>query len=209
MEEGDGRWRKDPYLGAWQRRKTGPPWGRWRRGGSGVAVQCGAETAVDFPSLAAPPSRSARVRSGWRLGSEPRGLSPWPPLPLIWHCATGAHQPRWIGCPDQGVVKGSELAVGPIRLRSVLTFSPLISTYHLTLNFDFNCFHFYLFHHKSVYRACLIVTVSRHRFNSYNTHLWSKTDSLTLSPLLSGKHRLYHKPMSTVCYLNTLGGKPW
>jgi hypothetical protein len=27
-------------------------------------------------------------------------------------------------------------------------------------------------------------------------------------PLLSGNHRLYHKPMSTVCSMNALGGKP-
>jgi hypothetical protein len=47
---------------------------------------------------------------GWRLGSEPRGLSPWPPLPLIWHCATGAHQPRWIGCPRSG--RGQRVRIG-------------------------------------------------------------------------------------------------
>ena len=46
------------------------------------------------------------------------------------------------------------------------------------------------------------------RFNSYNTLLCSEIDSLALGPLLSGKYRLYHKPMSTVCSLYTLGGKP-
>jgi len=44
--------------------------------------------------------------------------------------------------------------------------------------------------------------------NSHNTPLGSETDTLTLGPLSSGKHRLYHKPMSTVCSLYTLGGKP-
>jgi hypothetical protein len=65
-----------------------------------------------------------------------------------------------LSIPDQDAVKGSELAVGPIRLRSILTFSPLISTYLLTLNFDFNSFYFYLFHYRLVYRACFIVTVN-------------------------------------------------
>ena len=41
------------------------------------------------------------------------------------------------------------------------------------------------------------------RFNSYNTRLCSETDPLTLGPLLSGKYRLYHKPMSTMCFLCT------
>ena len=47
------------------------------------------------------------------------------------------------------------------------------------------------------------------RFNSYNTLLCTEIDYLTLSPLLSGKHRLYRKPMSTMCSLYTLGGKPF
>jgi hypothetical protein len=47
---------------------------------------------------------------GWRLGSEPRCLSPWPPLPLIWHCATRAHQPRCIRCPRSG--RGQKVRVG-------------------------------------------------------------------------------------------------
>ena len=46
------------------------------------------------------------------------------------------------------------------------------------------------------------------RFISYNTCFCSETDPLTLGPLLSGRYRLYHKPMSTVCCLYTLGGKP-
>ena len=46
------------------------------------------------------------------------------------------------------------------------------------------------------------------RLNSYNTPLGSEIGTLTLGPLSSGKHRLYHKPMSTVCSLYTLGGKP-
>jgi hypothetical protein len=48
---------------------------------------------------------------GWRLG-EPHVMSPWPPLPLIWHCATGAHQPCWVGRPRSGRRSGPESAVG-------------------------------------------------------------------------------------------------
>jgi hypothetical protein len=65
-----------------------------------------------------------------------------------------------LSIPDQDAVKGSDLIVGSSRVRSILTFSPLISSYTLTLNFGFDCFHFYLFHHKLVYRACFIVTVN-------------------------------------------------
>jgi hypothetical protein len=56
---------------------------------------------------------------------------------------------------------GEDNAVGLSCWEINPTFSPLISPYTLTLNFGFNCFYFYLFHHKLVYRACLIVTVSR------------------------------------------------
>ena len=47
------------------------------------------------------------------------------------------------------------------------------------------------------------------RFNSYNTCLCSEIDTLTLGLFIVRKrYRLYHKPMSTVCSLFTLGGKP-
>ena len=47
------------------------------------------------------------------------------------------------------------------------------------------------------------------RFNSYNTCLCSEIDTLTLGPFIVRKrYRLYHKPMSTVCSLFTLDGKP-
>jgi hypothetical protein len=52
----------------------------------GVAVETGGgggsgavKSAGGFPSLTAPSSRSARVRSGWRLGSEPRFFVPLAP----------------------------------------------------------------------------------------------------------------------------------
>jgi hypothetical protein len=129
-------------------------WCRWRGGSGGTSGssrywQCRPLDRLGF-------------RVGWRLG-EPHVLSPWPPLPLIWRCATGATNPVGLDAPDQGRDQGPSRPLGLTRRRSILTFSPLISSYTLTLNFDFNYFHFYLFHHKLVYRACLIVTVS-HRY---------------------------------------------
>ena len=76
-------------------------------------------------------------------------------------CDGGPPATRWLDVPDQDAVKWSVSTVGSKRMRSILTFSPLISTYTLTLNFDFNPFHFYMFHHRLVHRACFIVTVNR------------------------------------------------
>jgi hypothetical protein len=102
------------------------------------------------------------VRSEWLLWRQTSWHEPLPPPPLYCAARRGpTSRVVGLGVPDQDAVKGSVSTVGSRRMRSILTFSPLISYYTLTLNFDFNCFHFNLFHHKSVYRACLIVTVSR------------------------------------------------
>jgi hypothetical protein len=43
----------------------------------------------------------------------------------------------------------------------------------------------------------------------YNTIFYFEIESYTyFGSLVSKDHLLYHKPMSTVCSLNTLGGKP-
>jgi hypothetical protein len=97
---------------------------------------------------------------GWRLG-QPRVLSPCPHSLLYGTVRRGPTNPVGLDAPDQGGDQGPSRPLGLTRRKSILTFSPLISSYTLTLNFDFNCFHFYLFHHKLVYRACLIITVSR------------------------------------------------
>jgi hypothetical protein len=86
---------------------------------------------------------------------------PGPHLLFIGLRDRGPPTRSWLSISDQDAIKGSDLIIGSSRVRSILTFSPLISSYTLTLNFDFNCFHFYLFYHKLMYRACLIVTVSR------------------------------------------------
>jgi hypothetical protein len=64
-----------------------------------------------------------------------------------------------LGAPDQGVDQKLNRPLG-LLVKINLTFSPLISTYTLTLNFDFNSFHFYLFYHRLVHRACFIVAVN-------------------------------------------------
>jgi hypothetical protein len=136
-------------------------WRRWRGdGGADVGVEAAA--TMDFPSPTAPLLDRSREGGGAvTVAVNLVSCAPGPHLLFIRLRDRGPPTRSRLSISDQDAVKGSELAVGPIRLRSILTFSSLISTCHLTLNFDFNCFHFYLFHHKSVYRACLIVTVSR------------------------------------------------
>ena len=96
--------------------------------------------------------------------------------------------------------------------RSTLTFSPLISSCLFTyLNLYFQHFFILCLPTPSRISAYEHASSSRSitdRLNSYNTPLGSEIGTLTLGPLSSGKHRLYHEPMSTVCSLYTLGGKP-
>ena len=73
---------------------------------------------------------------------------------------------------------------------------------HLILSTLYLLFLF-IFHHRLMHRAASSSRSVADRFSSYNTRLCSETDPLTLGPLLSGKHRLYHKPMSTMCFLCT------
>jgi hypothetical protein len=59
------------------------------------------------------PSWSVRVRTvGWRQWQWTSCLEPVAPLPLIWHCVTGPHQPRWVGRPRSWHRSGPESAVG-------------------------------------------------------------------------------------------------
>jgi hypothetical protein len=79
-------------------------------------------SAVGFPSLAAPPSRSARVRSGSAtVAVNLVFCAPGPHLLFIGLRDRGPPTRSRLSIPDQDAVKGSELAVGPIRLRSILT----------------------------------------------------------------------------------------
>jgi hypothetical protein len=108
--------------------------------------------------------------------SEPRTKSRRPPPLYIEQGDGGPPAMDGLGAPDQGAwIKGPTVEIN-------LTFFLLISTYTLTLNFDFNSFHFYLFHHILALRACFIVVIIANKFDSYNARLCSETDSLTLDP---------------------------
>jgi hypothetical protein len=131
-----------------------------RRCGTDVGVDAAA--TMDFPSPTAPPlDRSRKGGGAATLAVNLVLCGPGPHLLFIGLRDRGPSTRSRLSVPDQDAVKGSDLIVGLSRVRSILKFSPLISSYTLTLNFDFNCFHFYLFYHKLMYRVCLIVTVSR------------------------------------------------
>ena len=103
-----------------------------------------------------------------------------------------------LGIPDQDASQGPSWPLGQL-VEINPTFSPLISPY----SFIFISFILFIFHHRLMHRAASSSRSVADRFSSYNTRLCSETDPLTLGPLLSGKHRLYHKPMSTMCFLCT------
>jgi hypothetical protein len=84
-----------------------------RHGSGGILRRC--SPVVALSSLAAPPSLDqVRDKVGEETddSSEPHVLSPWPPLPLIWHCAIGAHQTCWVGRHRSVRRSGPESAVG-------------------------------------------------------------------------------------------------
>jgi hypothetical protein len=129
-----------------------------------------------FPSLQRLPLRSVRVLEwGYSGGGEPRQLSPWPPLPLILLRDRGPTSllTGWAS-PIRTRVKG------PIGGEINPTFSPLISPY------TFNCFYhsitYQCIEHVLSSRSISFLSISD-RFNSYNTHLCTETNSLDLGPL--------------------------
>jgi hypothetical protein len=110
-----------------------------RRWWCGRRDRCSGDDGL--PSPTAPPLDRSRKRGGAvTVAVNLVSGAPGPHLLFIGLRDRGPPTRSRLSIPDQDAVKGSELAVGPIRLRSILTFFPLISTYHLTLNFDFNCF---------------------------------------------------------------------
>jgi hypothetical protein len=66
----------------------------------------------------------------WRRTSS---LVPRPPPPFIWHYATRAHQPCWVGRPQSGLDQGLDFAI--VDQSNIL---PLISAYHLNFRFKLN-----------------------------------------------------------------------
>jgi len=121
------------------------------------------------------------VRSGRRCGcrvaggssrrprAKPRSVGMWErvvaavnlvssastPLPFYIARATGGHQPYGLDAPDQGVFKGSGPIFGSGPWRSTPTFSSLISH----CSYSCSVSEFGPSHRRSVYRACLVMTV--------------------------------------------------
>ena len=157
--------------------------------------------------------RSARVSLVGQKDGEPLGECPWPP-PLPFMCAArrGPTSLPRAGRPRSGRESKDQLAVGPTGGdQSNILPLDLTLSFNLSQSFLSSFLILYLpipswiiaYEHASSSRSIA------DGLNSYNAPLCFEIDTLTLDPLLSGKHRLYHKPMSTVCSLYTLGGKPF
>jgi hypothetical protein len=78
----------------------------------------------------------------------------------------------------------------------------------LTSPYTFNIFSHYItdqcIEHVLSSRSISILSISD-RFNSYNAHLCTETNSLVLGPFIVWNRKLCHKPMSHMCSLSTLG----
>ena len=131
---------------------------------------------------------------------------------LLWGYATGAHQPSMGWAPPiRARGQGTSCPLGQlVEINSNILPLDLILSFNLSQSLLSTFFILCLptpsrisaYEHASSSRSIT------DRLNSYNTPLGSEIGTLTLGPLLSGKHRLYHEPMSTVCSLYKLGGKP-
>jgi hypothetical protein len=142
--------------------------------------------SVSFPSAYANPRSVGDVGEG-RLRTINLVRRPGRPPHPLYSAATGAHQPeKRSDAPDQGAREGnrsSRWTRSARMLEIILTFSPLISTLLLPLYFIL-----YLFHHRSVYRACFIVTAQLPiESDSHYTLLCFKTNSVTFGPLMIQK----------------------
>jgi len=103
------------------------------------------------------------------------------PLPFYIARAMGAHQPYGLDAPDQGVFKGFSPIFGSGPWRSTPTFSRLISH----CSYSCSASEFGPYHHRSVYRACLIMIVITVRLTATFTFLvWNRV--LFLGPLCPG-----------------------
>ena len=99
-----------------------------------------------------------------------------PPFSFIALCDRGPPTRSRLSAPDQDAIKGSDSIVGSSQMRSILTFSPFISSYTLSLVLNLKYLTRHPFHYKLVYRACLVIIVSTIRLTGYNTHFYFKTD---------------------------------
>jgi hypothetical protein len=114
------------------RRSLRQPWWCQRRGGS-----CDAGRA--FRRWQCLPLDRTRVRRwGCGGGSEPRVLCPGPHLLLFGIVRRGSTNLAGLDAPNQGIDQGPDLAVRPNLVEISLTFSLLISTYHLNFRLKLN-----------------------------------------------------------------------
>ena len=131
---------------------------------------------------------------------------------LLWGCATGAHQPSMGWAPPIR----ARVKVHLVRWAQMKEINTNIAPLDIILSFNLPQSLLSTFFilclptpsRISAYEHASSLRSIADGLNSYNTPLGSEIDTLTLGPLSSGKHRLYHKPMSTVCSLNALAGKP-
>jgi hypothetical protein len=123
---------------------------KWRRvsvkSGSGVPRQRGCQAtnssggvAVALPVAGSAPSIGTVC---WGVLLAAANLVSCAPAPTSFYLALcdGAHQPCWVGHPDQGADQGPDLAIGSNLVEINLTFSLLISTYHLKFKLKLNIF---------------------------------------------------------------------
>jgi hypothetical protein len=157
----------------------GHPW----QGRLGGGVDDDGSDWWSFPSLQHVPSRSVRV---WSRGLQWRRrtslVEPVAPTPSYSAARQGPHQPsNVLGVPDPDASQGPNGPLGLLVERSI-QHSHLISPY------TFNCFSYSItdqcIEHVLSSRSISFLSISN-RFNSYNTHLCTETNSLDLGPLWS------------------------
>jgi hypothetical protein len=85
----------------------------------------------------------------------------------------GAHQSCRVGRPRSGRELKAQLG----RWAELDEINTNNLSLDLILLLKLNLLHLFLFHLRSVHRACLVITVSAIRLNSYNTPLYFETDS--------------------------------
>jgi hypothetical protein len=83
-------------------------------------------------------------------------LGPYAPFPLYSAARREPANRVGLGAPDQGAIKESDTVLEPCRMRSILIFFPLISSYTFIL---ITCTS-HLFLNELIYRACCIMTVT-------------------------------------------------
>jgi hypothetical protein len=164
----------------------------------GVEVECGGASGASYRFST--PSRSARVRSvgllwRWRT-SCPEPVAPTPSYSAARQGPTSLLT-SWVS-PIRTRIKGQWAVGGEINL----TFSPW--SHHILFNFFSHSITNQCIEHVLSSRSISFLSISD-RFNGYNTHLCTETNSHDLGPFIAQNLKLYHKPMLHMCSLSALG----